>query len=244
MSQEIGERLIERLDYFKLEPHYILDLGCALGFFSKALRKRYPKAVIVSVDIAWSMAQACQKRQSFLKRWPVVCADMHRLPFQNKQFDLIFMNQVLQWSVSVDTVLQELYRVLRPQGCLMFSMLGPDTYQELRTLPDVSVKVPLTDMHHIGDAMMNVGFDDPVLDMEMLTVRYRRFETLCDSLKTQGVFVPSSSESKQLLRQEDERYPVTFEVIYGHGWRTADRQKTVGRETFIPLDSIVKKSSS
>ncbi len=81
-SQEIGERLIERLDYFKLEPHYILDLGCALGFFSKALRKRYPKAVIVSVDIAWSMAQACQKRQSFLKRWPVVCADMHRFLFK------------------------------------------------------------------------------------------------------------------------------------------------------------------
>ncbi len=152
------------------------------------------------------------------------------------------MNQVLQWSVSIDTVLQELYRVLRPQGCLMFSMLGPDTYQELRILPDVSVKVPLPDMHHIGDAMMNVGFDDPVLDMEMLTVRYRRFETLCDALKTQGIFVPSSSESKQLLCQEDERYPVTFEVIYGHGWRTVDRQKTVGVRHLYPWILLLKKA--
>lgn len=243
IAREIGERLIERLDYFKLEPHYILDLGCAAGVFSKALRKRYPKAVVVSVDLAWLMAKACKQQQRFRKRWPVVCADMHHLPFANKQFDLIFMNQVLQWSSSIDTVLQEIYRVLRPQGCYMFSMLGPDTYKELNAFIDPSMHAPLIDMHHVGDAMINAGFDDPVLDMEMLTVRYRRFETLCDALKTQGVMISSSAQTRSFL-PENDRYPVTFEVIYGHGWRVMDKQKTVAGETFIPLDSIVRKSNS
>jgi malonyl-CoA O-methyltransferase len=242
-SQEVGERLIERLDYFKIEPNYILDLGCALGFFSKLLRKRYPKATVVSLDIAWMMLKKCQKGYRFLKRQSLVCADMHKLPFQNKQFDLIFMNQVLQWSVSMDTLLAELHRIMKPGAGLIFSTLGPDTCKELKDFPEVLMPASFVDMHCVGDAMVQAGFDDPVLDMEMLTVRYRKFKTLLRTLKIYGVEIPDVFEQKKLLSCSEGRYPVTFEAIYGLGWRGEDKQKTRGHETFIPLDALFNKKS-
>lgn len=241
VSDEIGLRLLERLDYFKLSPNYILDLGAGVGRFSKALKRRYPKAVIVSLDLAFEMTQRARKQQRFIQRWPVVCADMHVLPFQNKQFDLIFSNQVLQWSFSLGDVFSELHRVMRPQGCFLFSMLGPDTLKELSGFSECTPVMPsMIDMHHIGDAMIQTGFDDPVLDMEMLTVNYRKFETLRSSLQTQGI----SCAQIQDMASEIQPHALSFEVLYGHGWRLQDKQKTVGSETFVPLHMLTSKKEA
>ena len=47
-----GERLFERLDYFKLEPKQIIDLGCGTGVFNRQLYERFPAAGVTGVDIA------------------------------------------------------------------------------------------------------------------------------------------------------------------------------------------------
>ena len=39
IQHEIGERLFERLHYLKIQPRYILDLGCGPGVFSQRLKK-------------------------------------------------------------------------------------------------------------------------------------------------------------------------------------------------------------
>lgn len=36
---EIGQRLIQRLDYLKINPRFILDLGCGPGTFLVHLKK-------------------------------------------------------------------------------------------------------------------------------------------------------------------------------------------------------------
>ncbi len=236
VSDEIGRRLMERLDYFKLSPHYILDLGSGVGNFSKRLKQRYPNATVVSFDLSLQMTQIARKQQRFRKRSTFVCGDMHALPFQNKQFDLIFSNQALQWSYDLKDVLGELHRVMQPSGCLLFSMLGPDTMKEANLLLQCAPSMPtLIDMHDVGDAMIEIGFDDPVLDMEMLTVNYKTFDTLTHSLKTQGL---------SCIKPEKE-WPssLSFEILYGHAWRLLDKQKTVGGETFIPLHFLSKSST-
>ncbi|MEN8175822.1 MAG: hypothetical protein ABFS23_08670, partial [Pseudomonadota bacterium] len=37
LQQEIGERLLERLDYVRLEPERVLDAGCGTGIASADL---------------------------------------------------------------------------------------------------------------------------------------------------------------------------------------------------------------
>ena len=52
LQREIGERMLSRLDYIKLQPEVIVDAGAGTGLCSRHLLKRYPKAqVIALVDI-------------------------------------------------------------------------------------------------------------------------------------------------------------------------------------------------
>ena len=168
---EIGQRLLSRLDYLKIVPRKILDIGCGPGTFLPQLKQRYPKAQIVALDIAHSMLAVANNKQTEKHQWQVVNADMHQMPFPADQFDLIFSNQVLHWSLSLPKVLQEWQRVLHPGGCLLFSTLGPATFQELKqafqqadTYEHVNT---FHDMHDVGDYLLSQSFSDPVVDMEM-----------------------------------------------------------------------------
>ncbi len=58
LQYEIGNRLIERMDFIRLQPRRILDLGAGTGMFSAALLKRYRKADVVALDIAQTMLAA------------------------------------------------------------------------------------------------------------------------------------------------------------------------------------------
>ncbi len=43
VQHEIGERLFERLHYLKINPRYVLDLGCGTGIFSVLLKNNIHK---------------------------------------------------------------------------------------------------------------------------------------------------------------------------------------------------------
>src|SRR5699024_11201895 len=49
---EVGTRLLERLDALRFPPERILDLGCGTGGRSLALRTRYPDARLLAVGHA------------------------------------------------------------------------------------------------------------------------------------------------------------------------------------------------
>ncbi|MCU0338007.1 MAG: methyltransferase [Sediminibacterium sp.] len=50
MQKEIGNRLLERLDYMRIVPNSIADLGCGTGYCTQLLAKRYPNADIIAVE--------------------------------------------------------------------------------------------------------------------------------------------------------------------------------------------------
>lgn len=262
IQQEIGRRLIARLDYLKMTPERILDLGCGPGHFSALLRKRYPKARIVGVDIAADMLAQSQKRQGLWRnRWQLVNADMLRLPFAPDTFDLVFANQTVHWAPSLKDVFAEIHRVMRPAGALYFSTLGPDTFCEMREAfarADSHAHAnTFADMHDVGDALAAVLFEDTVMDMEKIRVRYASADALLQSLKAQGVRNIHPQRNRGLtgsgvfrrfreayagLSDTDGKCPLTYEVVYGHAWRGASRKEGHAIETVIPLSSIGRVS--
>ncbi len=256
VQHEIGQRLLERLHYLKIQPQYILDLGCGPGVFSRELALLYPKARIIGLDLATGMLCEARKKQSWRCKWSLVAADMNHLPFPTGFFDLIFANQVIHWG-SLEQVLRELNRVMKANACFMFTTLGPDTFKELKhswLAADTHTHVNFfADMHDVGDILLNEYFLDPVMDMEWLTVHYTSLMHLVKTLKKQGVrnIHPSRNlgltgktawrifeEQYAQLKTNNGKYPLTYEVVYGHAWK-GDRQKTeTGVETFVPLTSI------
>lgn len=258
IQNEIGERLFSRLQYLKMSPRFILDLGCGTGHFSKRLQKYYPKAQVIGLDFALNMLHQAKNRMRFRKKWPLVNADMHQLPFADGLFDLVFANQVVHWANPVSEVFAELNRVMNTNGCIMFSTLGPDTFLELKQSwqhdPHAHTN-DFLDMHDIGDALLQANLADPVVDMEMLTVHYKSLEQLLKALKAQGVRNINPARNRGLTGKKswatfknamatwqtpNGHYPLSYEVVYGHAWKGTRHMSTQGTETVIPISSLGK----
>jgi malonyl-CoA O-methyltransferase len=62
LQKEVESRLLEQLDYFDRTPARILDVGCGPGRASAALKKRWPKAQVLALDLALPMLREAGKQ--------------------------------------------------------------------------------------------------------------------------------------------------------------------------------------
>ena len=110
-----------------------------------------------------------------------VCGDINQLPLPGVAVDLVWSNLALQWLNDLPRAFAEMRRVLKVGGLLTFTTFGPDTLKEIRSafarVDGHTHTNRFTDMHDIGDMLVAAGFADPVMDMEQLTLTYRRTRT-------------------------------------------------------------------
>jgi malonyl-CoA O-methyltransferase len=119
----------------------------------------------------------------------------------------------------------------------MFSTFGPDTLMELRQAFASADDRPhvnrFIDMHDLGDALVQAGFANPVMDMEKIVLTYDDIKAVMRDLKAIGAHNVALGRPRGLmgrhaferaeaaydkLRREG-RLPATFEIVYGHAWK-------------------------
>ena len=254
LQREVGSRMLERLDYMRVEPQRVLDLGCGTGASLIALHERYPKAQLIGADLSDAMLVAGRGQRSRL-RWllpflrgnktPLVAADAAALPFKSGSTSMLWSNLMLHWLDGPLPVFREMHRVLEVDGLLMFSTFGPDTLKELRnSFGDGYVHTQrFGDMHDFGDMLIECGFADPVMDMEVLTMTYAGLDDLFRDLRQSGAACAMQARRHSLMGRaawqemriayeklaHAGRLPATFEVIYGHAWKTQPKKAQDGR---------------
>jgi len=255
LQHEIGRRMLERLDYMRIEPRRVLDIGCGTGLATEALLRRYPKAEVLALDFALPMLERARRRGRWRRRPHCLCADLDQLPLAAQSIDLVFANAALQWSTRPAETFADIARLLRPGGLFMFSTFGPDTLQELRAAWSAVDGRPhvhgFIDMHDYGDMLMAAGLADPVMDVERMTLTYGDAMQLMREIHVIGAGNASLERARGLLGRErlarvcaayerfrgpDGRLPVTYEVVHGHAWGGAQRR--IGGETRVPLDQL------
>jgi malonyl-CoA O-methyltransferase len=97
-------------------------------------------------------------------------------------------------------------------------------------------------MHEVGDALVQAGFVDPVLDVERITVSYRHPPRAIEDLLASGFWFPPSltAADKARLCVESPIKTLTYEVIYAHAFLPA--VETLSSEgsgvTKIPLSQV------
>ena len=256
LQQEVAKRLSERLDYIKIKPKRSLDVGCGTGYLTKDLLSRYPKAKVVALDLALNMVRKSKQHGRWLHKPQAVCADADQLPIKADSVELIVSNLMLQWSNDLNKTFTGFHSVLAPNGLLLFSTFGPDTLKEMRESWANVDQQPHTssfsDMHEIGDALLNAGFINPVTDMETITMTYKSVRQLMKDIKNIGATNSRTERSKGLMgkqklnafekaydafKTKDGLYPATWEIIYGHAW-VGEGLKLDNYEKVIPIHSI------
>lgn len=242
VQREVSRRLIERLDFVAYRPNVILDAGAGTGFGSRELKARYPESKIIALDIARSMLTQTRRVDPDIS---ALCADIEHVPLKSGSIGMIWCNLTLQWSSAPDQVFAEARRTLQPGGLYLFSTFGPDTLKELRAAwRDEHTHVSsFFDMHDLGDLLLAAGLTDPVLERECLTATYSGVIELMRDLKAIGARNATFGRSRGLtgraalerVKQNYERFrqdgklSATFEVIYGHAWKTETRVSSSGQ---------------
>ncbi len=252
-AREVDRRMQERLDYVKIEPKTILDLGCSRGGSFPGLAGRYPDARLIGLDAAPAMLVAGRTPRAGWQRLlglgksaeQCLAADAAKLPLKNASASMVWSNLLLHWLDDPLPALGEAHRVLEVGGLLMFSTLGPDSLMELRAAfgDGYAHTQRFIDMHDLGDMLVGCGFADPVMDMEVVTLTYDDLDTLFAELRAAGSSCAMKARRHGLTGRQawataraayetmrrEGKLPATFEVVYGHAWKVAPKQTPDGR---------------
>jgi len=285
LPREIAQRMRERLDYIKVTPVRVLDAGCGMGADLPGLRERFADASVLGMDLSAAMlaranqaetaeseANAGWRRflpatlgKAFGARGPQLAqGDFAHLPFVSSAFEMLWSNLALHWNARPDLVFPEWARVLKVNGLLMFSTLGPDTLKELSGAYAQAEKslglapqrhtIEFVDMHDLGDMLVESGFEIPVMDQEVLTITYKSPESLLKDVRRWGAYPRDAAPQTharalrdalhaalEARRREDGTIPLTFEVIYGHAWKAVPRMTAEGHG-IVRLEDIGRGS--
>ncbi|HJU08633.1 MAG TPA: malonyl-ACP O-methyltransferase BioC [Rhodanobacteraceae bacterium] len=259
LQRTVQSRLLERLDYYEGTPRCVLDVGCGTGRGAAILKRRWPDAHVIALDIALPMLQLARRHGGWMKPFARVCADAPRLPLTDRSVDVLHSSLCIQWFEDPLPLFSEFARVLKPDGFLALTTLGPDTLQELRrawaaadgTHPHVS---RFLDMHDLGDAALAAGLRDPVLDVDHLQSRYESPRDLLRELKGLGATNADTQRERGLTGKARfarmlETYeaarvnggvPATWEVIEMHAWGAPEGQPRRAGEGEIATFPIEK----
>ncbi|MBC8055042.1 MAG: biotin synthase, partial [Rhizobiales bacterium] len=220
----------------------------------------YPKAqqLRVEPDPAWALRSRAQTQRPWWRAvpWgggePAVALETDEIA---PGAGLVWANMMLHAVVDPVALIERWHGLLRVDGFVMFSCLGPGTLRELRALyAGLGWPMPtpgFVDMHDLGDMLVQAGFADPVMDQETLTLRWPNPQALLAELRTLGGNAAPDRAcglrtprwrarlERELagLAAPDGSIGLSFEIAYGHAFKAAPRLRA-GEATTVSLDDM------
>ncbi|AMJ61689.1 methyltransferase domain-containing protein [Bosea sp. PAMC 26642] len=213
-----------------------IDLGSPLPLLGETLRARS--------DSVRRLAE-CEGASSD------IVGDLETLPLAPGSVDLVASLLALHAVNDLPGALIQVRRALRPDGLFIGCLLGGRSLQELRaallaaeaeTTGGVSPRVaPFADLRDMGSLLQRAGFALPVVDSELVTVRYDDMFGLLRDLRAMGWANALSDRRKAPLRRDtllraaalyaeqsgdpDGRVRASFEMVWLSGWAPHESQQ-------------------
>lgn len=231
--------IAERLEPILRDFPVAVDLSARAGAFREALAETGAAGrvgFLVETDLSHGMLTS--------RGGARVVADEEQLPFRAGSLDLLVSTLGLHWTNDVVGALIQARLALKPDGLFIAAFLGGSTLTELRQslvaaeseiLGGAGSRVsPFADATDAGSLLQRAGFQQPVADIDKVTVSYEHPLKLLFDLRQMGeTNVLAERHPKPLTRtlmdravaiyaerfgQPDGRVPATFEILTLTGW--------------------------
>jgi malonyl-CoA O-methyltransferase len=263
LHAEVARRMAEKLQLILRQPERVVDWWSALGGGAELLAQAYPKAqrVLIEPDAVWAARSSARLQRPWwsAQRWRGttgrVLVESDALPDDVKGAGLVWANMMLHAAADPAALIARWQGLLRADGFVMFSCLGPGTLRELRALYErLGWPAPtpgFVDMHDFGDMLVQSGFADPVMDQEVLTLRWSGPDALLAELRTLGGNLAPDRypglrtprwrarlvDALAALAGADGTIAMSFEIAYGHAFKAAPRMRA-GEATTVSLEDM------
>ncbi len=231
-----------RLAFIQRDFTDALVLGAHGGSIGQLLASRSVRVVVEMETISALLPTANSL---------AVLADEEALPFADESFDLIIAPLTLQFVNDLPGALVQIRRCLKPDGLFIGGMFGGSTLQELRRAwleaeaeisGGASPRVaPFADVRDLGGLLQRAGFALPVVDADVVRVRYASPLALMHELRAMGAGNVLADRrrvpvSRRLLTRASEIYagrfadadgrmPATFELLTMTAWAPHESQQ-------------------
>ncbi len=116
----------------------VLELGCGTGLLWLENLVRVPASWKITLSDA-SQGMVHEAQLSLCHAGPQFAfakIDAKSIPYERDKFDVVIANHMLYHVPDLGRVLSEIHRVLKPQGILYATTVGPTHMVELRELPE------------------------------------------------------------------------------------------------------------
>jgi NADH dehydrogenase [ubiquinone] 1 alpha subcomplex assembly factor 5 len=183
LYRRMAEELLDRLDVVKREFSNALVLGCPDRFLQGGLKNRG----ILTV--------ASDPGSLFARRNGQLRCDEDFLPAADEAFDLVLSIGTLDSVNDLPGALALIRRALRPDGLFLASFAGAGTLPRLRSAMLAADAVagvaaprihPQIDVRAAGDLLSRAGFALPVVDVDMVKIRFPHLMGLVRDLRAMG----------------------------------------------------------
>lgn len=124
----------------------VLELGCGPGYYSAEVARNISNGKLTLVDIQQEMLDMAKKRLDSLgiSNVTYVQADATALPFENENFDVVYLIAMLGEVPDKEMCIRELHRVLRTGGLLSVTEQSRDPH----FIPVSEIKSLVGDIFH------------------------------------------------------------------------------------------------
>ncbi len=233
----VANALLEQLaEQWQLSPSLAVDLGAGTAALAAPLRRQWPGARWLALDIALPMLEHGRKLGRLGDGFAPVCADAEQLPLADASVDLLWSSFALQWCDDPMTVVGELHRVLRPGGCLALALPVAGTLDELeQSWAEVDQQSHTRALSSAEQWMRALAEHDFLVESrrEVIREHYPDLRAIGAMLRGTGahhversgpVGLTGRRKLARLLeayerRREPEGLPVTWQVLYVAGTR-------------------------
>jgi malonyl-CoA O-methyltransferase len=261
MHDEVARRMSERIALLKRAPERVLDWSLEGCGSLDLLRQVCATAELVRVSETGGLSTSPGWAGPWAHRIHAWLAP-RRVPEWGRQAvpvgsaALIWSNMSLHLEQDPLQVIKAWRAALRPEGFVFFSTLGPGSLPQIRSIYRQHdwgpAHAPFTDMHDLGDMLLEAGFAAPVMDQEILTLTFASADALLAELRSVGsnlsdqrfpacrtpAWRRSMMSALDAERKADGRISLDFEVVYGHAVRGTDRGPAVAERTTIELENM------
>ena len=244
IQEKISNDLFLKFNEIKINPISILDLGCGTGKNALHILDRFKGSQIINFDFSESML--IKARDNILRRNQTsinntfhhhhICGDIENLPIKENSIDLVWSSSSIQWSNDLPILFSNIKKILKPNGCFIFSTFGPKTLIELKIITNKLSSLPRTnnffDAPHIESSLRKENFKIQTIENEIKIFKYKNVNDILNAIKGVGATNGNIKRDKGLkgrkfikdIKNEykdfiiDGLYPATYEVIYGVVW--------------------------
>ncbi len=161
-------------------------------------------------------------------------------------YDAVVVDMLLPTMEDVPVFLYRCLQALRPDGLLLATTLGVESFREFRAAwNELGHVVPLTDVQEAGALLQKLKVALPVVDRDVMTLTFSGFDRMYESLRDHGVgnfavkrrkgltgkerFFAMQDMYERMFRRPDGRLPLTLEILYLHGFKPAPSQPTAAK---------------